>query len=173
VLGRPGFGQARDLARRLDADGWHVFQNGASVVHVATGASRSTALPPEGAAALVARARATDRVLEVYTDDAYAVEPTTPAGEEHARRHAALLGVPYAPVGYDALGAPPVRAQWLTTAPRRPRSSRSRTPASPWPRPRRRSCPTRSSEHHGRGRGQGRRRARGRRGVRRPARAAS
>jgi len=112
--GRPGFGQARDLARRLDPEGWHVFQNGASVVHVATGASRSSALPREGAAALVARARATDRVLELYTDQAYAVEPRTAAGAEHARQHAALLGVPYAPRSYDALDAVPVRAQWLT-----------------------------------------------------------
>lgn len=115
--GRPGFGQARELALRLDPDGWHVFQNGASVVHVGTGASRSTPLPAEGLAGLVARARSTDRVLEVYTDHLYAVEPRTPAAEDHARRHAALLGVPYEPRSYDALDAAPVRAQWLTTAP--------------------------------------------------------
>ena len=114
--GRPGFGQARELARRLEPDGWHVFQNGASVVHVGTGASRSTALPAEGLASLIERARSTDRVLEVYSDRRYAVEPRTAAGEAHARRHAALLGVPYEPRAYDALGAPAVRAQWLTTA---------------------------------------------------------
>jgi hypothetical protein len=115
--GRPGFGQARDLARRLDPDGWHVFQNGASVVHLGGGGSRSTPLPAGAAEQLVARARATDRVLELYTDHLYAVEPRTPAGESHARRHAALLGVPYEARPYDALDAPPVRAQWLTTAP--------------------------------------------------------
>jgi hydroxymethylpyrimidine pyrophosphatase-like HAD family hydrolase len=87
------------------------------VVHVGTGASRSTPLPAEGLAGLIARARATERVLEVYTDDAYAVEPRTPGGDEHARRHAALLGVPYEPRSYDALDGLAVRAQWLTTAP--------------------------------------------------------
>ncbi len=113
--GRPGFGQARELAARLDPRGWHVFQNGASVVDLASGQSRSTLLPPASAADLVRRARATGRVLELYTDHTYAVEARTPAAEEHARRHAALLGVPYAPRSYDALGAAPVRAQWLTT----------------------------------------------------------
>jgi hypothetical protein len=115
--GRPGFGQARELAARLDPDGWHVFQNGASVVHLGGGGSRSTPLPAAAADALVARARATGRVLELYTDRLYAVEPRTAAGAERARRHAALLGVAYEPRPYDALDAPPVRAQWLTTAP--------------------------------------------------------
>jgi Cof subfamily protein (haloacid dehalogenase superfamily) len=113
--GRPGFGQARDLARRLDPDGWHVFQNGASVVHAGTGESRSTLLPRDGVDRLVARARATGRLLELYTDHEYAFEPPTPAAAEQARRHAALLGVPYAPRPFAALGGPPVRAQWLTT----------------------------------------------------------
>jgi len=31
--GRPAFGLALEYARRLDADGWHVFQNGASIVN--------------------------------------------------------------------------------------------------------------------------------------------
>jgi Cof subfamily protein (haloacid dehalogenase superfamily) len=113
--GRPGFGQARDLARRLEPDGWHVFQNGASVMRPATGESRSTMLPPDPLAALVARARATGRLLEVYSDAAYTVEVADPAAERHARRHAALLGVPYLPRPFEALGAPAVRAQWLTT----------------------------------------------------------
>jgi hypothetical protein len=92
-----------------------VFQNGASVVDLASGRSRSTLLPPDAVAELVRRARATGRVLELYTDHAYAVEARTSAAEDHARRHAALLGVPYAPRPYDALDAAPVRAQWLTT----------------------------------------------------------
>ena len=38
--GRPEFGRARAYAERLDAEGWHVFQNGSSVVNLASGASR-------------------------------------------------------------------------------------------------------------------------------------
>jgi hydroxymethylpyrimidine pyrophosphatase-like HAD family hydrolase len=45
--GRPAFGTAREYARRLDAEGWHMFQNGASVVYLPTGDSRSTPLPRE------------------------------------------------------------------------------------------------------------------------------
>ncbi len=115
--GRPGFGQARALAERLDPDGWHVFQNGASVVHLGSGASRSTPLPGGAADELADRARATGRLLEVYTDLAYAVEAHSPAAGERAARHAALLGVPYEPRPVSALGGPAVRAQWLTTAP--------------------------------------------------------
>ena len=45
--GRPAFGNALNYARRLDPDGWHVFQNGASLMRVDTGESLSTPLPPE------------------------------------------------------------------------------------------------------------------------------
>lgn len=107
--GRPGFGKARAFAERLDADGWHVFQNGASVVHVASGASRSRGLGPELEEMLVARARATGRTLELYTDAEYAVEHDT----DRARRHADLLGVPFAPRDLRSLPAHAVRAQWL------------------------------------------------------------
>ncbi len=106
--GRPGFGKARAFAERLDADGWHVFQNGASVVRLATGESRSRGLAPERAAWLVARAAETGRVLELYTDDEIAVERDT----DRARRHAALLGIPFRTRPFASL-APAVRAQWL------------------------------------------------------------
>lgn len=107
--GRPAFGRARDYAARLDPDGWHVFQNGASVVHLPTGASRSHHLPAAAVALLVERARATGRVLELYGDDDYVVERDGPL----ARAHADLLGVPYRPRGLQALGDAVVRAQWL------------------------------------------------------------
>lgn len=109
--GRPGFGIARTLARRLDADGWHSFQNGASVVHVASGRSRSTPLPAQVIALLVERARATGRTLELYTDDAYAFEVDSAL----ARAHADLLGVPYQPGSFDELTGTIVRAQWLVS----------------------------------------------------------
>jgi Cof subfamily protein (haloacid dehalogenase superfamily) len=107
--GRPGFGVTRALAQQIDADGWHCFQNGASVLHLASGRSHSTALAPETIAMLVARARTADQPLELYTDDDYATE----SGAEVARAHAGLLGLSYAPRSFDSLPPPIVRAQWL------------------------------------------------------------
>ena len=107
--GRPAFGRTLEYAARLDPQGWHVFQNGASVMHLPSGHSRSRSLPPATVEELVARARGTGRILELYTDFDYAVESTG----ERARRHAKLLGVPFTP---RALLPPPagvVRAQWL------------------------------------------------------------
>lgn len=107
--GRPGFGKAREWATRLDADGWHVFQNGASVLHLGTGESRSVALPTASMELVVERARASGRVLELYTDTAYAVERDT----VRSRDHAALLGVPISIRPFESLAPPVVRAQWL------------------------------------------------------------
>ena len=109
--GRPALGVARAFAERLDPDGWHSFQNGASVVHVASGRSRSAHMTPETVAMLVRRARATGRILELYTDAAYAVESTA----AWAREHAGILGVPFAPRPFESLAGPVVRAQWLLT----------------------------------------------------------
>lgn len=107
--GRPALGHALAYARRLDPDGWHVFQNGASVMNVGTGESLSEALPDEGLARLLARAHETGRLLEVYTDDAWAV--THPG--DYARRHSDLLGLAYAPRSPEALSGTRVRAQWV------------------------------------------------------------
>ena len=109
--GRPAFGDARGYAERLDADGWHVFQNGASILHLATSQSLSTAIPRESIAALVERARKIGRILELYTDSEYAVESTS----DRAREHARLLGVPFAPRPFESLEGSIVRAQWLVT----------------------------------------------------------
>src|SRR5690242_5615363 len=87
--GRPAFGITRSYAERLDADGWHVFQIGASVVHLASGRSLSTPLSHEIVARLVARSRETGRELELYTDTTYVIE----SDSARARAHAALLGV--------------------------------------------------------------------------------
>lgn len=107
--GRAGFGHARAWAERLDADGWHVFQNGASVVHVGTGASRSRPLGAARVDAFVALARAGGHVLELYGDTGYAVERDTP----EARAHAGLLGVPFATTPLDAFPQEVVRALWV------------------------------------------------------------
>lgn len=107
--GRPGFGITREYAARLDADGWHVFQNGASVLFLPTGRSLSTALPQEIVTSQIARARGSGRILEIYSDTDYATETTA----EPARQHAALLGVPFAPRPLTTLPGPIVRTQWL------------------------------------------------------------
>ena len=107
--GRPAFGVARGYAERLDAAGWHVFQNGASVVHLGTLESVSDGLPAGTVAALVAAARRTGQVLELYTDTEYAVEST----DERARTHAALLGLPPGARPFDSLAGRVVRAQWV------------------------------------------------------------
>jgi Cof subfamily protein (haloacid dehalogenase superfamily) len=107
--GRPAFGVSRSYAERLDAEGWHIFQNGASVVHFATHRSLSSHLAPETSSMLIERARRLRRALELYTDDEYAIESTS----DRARAHAALLGVPFAPRSFESLPPPIVRAQWL------------------------------------------------------------
>lgn len=107
--GRPAFGIAAEFARRLDDDGWHIFQNGASIVNLATHESRSTPLPEGCVRRLIAQARETGQVLEVYGDDDYVVESEAP----WAREHAELLGLQFKPAPLETLSPPLVRAQWL------------------------------------------------------------
>ena len=122
--GRPAFGNALNYARRLDPDGWHVFQNGASLMRVDTGESLSTPLPPEVLPALLAQARRSGQLLEVYTDTEYAF---TPPGE-YAEQHARLLGVPYQPRQPKDLPGTIVRAQWVV-----PRAEEAALLAHPQP----------------------------------------
>jgi Cof subfamily protein (haloacid dehalogenase superfamily) len=127
--GRPAFGVALGYAHRLDPDGWHVFQNGASIVHLATGTSsdatgssdqhsiaqsRSAPLSSDSVATLIARARSSGEVLELYGDDTYVIESTS----AWAQAHAELLGVPFAPRSFESLTQPVVRAQWLLSSER-------------------------------------------------------
>ena len=107
--GRPAFGIALEYARQLDSAGWHIFQNGSSVVDLATNRSRSAPIAQDVIAELVARARDSHQLLELYSDRDWAVESTS----EWAYAHATLLGVPLATRAFEALGAPVVRAQWL------------------------------------------------------------
>lgn len=107
--GRPSFGKARGYAERLDANGWHVFQNGASVVHLPGGNTRSRPLDPSTIRQLVDRSRSTRRPLELYTDTDYAVELDV----ARARQHATLLGLPFALRDILSLQPPVVRGQWL------------------------------------------------------------
>lgn len=135
--GRAAFGVARSYAERLDPDGWHCFQNGASIVHLANGRAKSAELPPDLTAALIAEARRNDRLLELYSDGDYVVESTS----AWARAHADLLGVPFAARAFESLRGAAVRAQWLLSqteaeqaiAERRPEleASRSTSPMMP------------------------------------------
>jgi Cof subfamily protein (haloacid dehalogenase superfamily) len=107
--GRPAFGIAAEFARRLDRSGWHVFQNGASIVHLATQESRSTPLPAGAVQELIAQARVSRHVLELYSDSTYVVESTSGWASEHAD----LLGLPFQAQPFETLPPPVVRAQWL------------------------------------------------------------
>jgi Cof subfamily protein (haloacid dehalogenase superfamily) len=109
--GRPGFGVALEYAQRLESGGWHIFQNGASIVSLATGQSRSVPIPTSWKHALIERARSTGETLELYSDTAYVAESTS----EWARDHAGLLGIPFDPRPLESLTQPVVRAQWLLT----------------------------------------------------------
>lgn len=122
--GRPGFGVSLTYAQRLEPDGWHVFQNGASVVRLPSGPSRSAHIDAGVIAELITRARATGRQLELYTDTDYVVE----LDSSRARAHAALLGVPFNPRPFESLGGPFVRAQWVVSAAAEPAVAREPHP---------------------------------------------
>jgi Cof subfamily protein (haloacid dehalogenase superfamily) len=109
--GRPAFALALEYAERLDEGGWHAFQNGASIVHLATGQSRSTPLPPESVKAFITEARATGYTLELYNDKEWVTESHSAWAEAHAR----LLGVKFEPRPFESLDGFAVRAQWLLT----------------------------------------------------------
>lgn len=109
--GRPAFGSALAYAQRLDSDGWHIFQNGASIVHLASGRSRSRTLPDLCVEFLIAKARSTGRILELYSDRSYVSESKSTWAQEHAR----LLGVAFEPRPFESLRLPVVRAQWLVS----------------------------------------------------------
>jgi Cof subfamily protein (haloacid dehalogenase superfamily) len=110
--GRPAFGRAVEYARRLDARGWHAFQNGASIVNLPTGQSRSVPLPPEAVTTFIAKARTDGAVLELYSDRDWVEESSAP----WAVAHAELLGVRFEPRTFESLDGPVVRAQWLLTS---------------------------------------------------------
>lgn len=114
--GRPAFGVALDYAKQL-GDGWHSFQNGASVVHLASRRSLSTPLPTDAVASLIAQSRSTGQILELYSDDDFVCESSAPWAYAHGK----LLGITYAPRSYESLRGAAVRAQWLVSPADSPR----------------------------------------------------
>lgn len=109
--GRPAFGHALEYATGLEAGGWHAFQNGASIVNLASGESRSATLPPEAVKSFIAEARASGDVLELYNDREWVTESLAPWAVDHAK----LLGVKFEPRPFESLDGNAVRAQWLLT----------------------------------------------------------
>jgi Cof subfamily protein (haloacid dehalogenase superfamily) len=110
--GRPAFGVALEYARRLEPSGWHVFQNGASIVHLGSDRSLSVAIPPAPIKTLIEAARSNKRVLELYGDGDYVTE----SASTWAREHAQLLGIAFAPRPFEDLRGEVVRAQWVVSA---------------------------------------------------------
>ncbi|MCC6928289.1 MAG: Cof-type HAD-IIB family hydrolase [Gemmatimonadaceae bacterium] len=107
--GRPAFGITREYAERFAPEGWHIFQNGASVVHFPDGRTHSVRVTAEQSAFLRQRAKVTGFTLEFYGDTDYAVEDD----DIYTRRHAELLGVPFRRREFDSFDQPVVRAQWM------------------------------------------------------------
>ena len=107
--GRPAFGVALEYARRLEPTGWHVFQNGASIVNLTTGQSRSAPIAAEWIGVLIQQARETGETLELYGDTAYVTESPS----RWAQQHAQLLGTAFDPRPFESMTQPVVRAQWL------------------------------------------------------------
>ena len=106
---RGSFGVTWDYARRLDANGWHVFHNGASIVHTGTGETRTTPLP---VAAVERATEVADRngwILEYYTSDDIAADTDAPWAIEHA----AMLGLEHRRRGLHTLDGELARVQFV------------------------------------------------------------
>ena len=141
----PAFGKARAYAERLDPDGWHVFQNGASVVHARRRASRASNGLPAGrggsgssraARETGARARALHR--RRVRRRARHRPRASPRG--------ACSACPYPPRPFTSLAAAVVRAQWLVAREDADAVVRRAARGAHLRRRRcRRSCPTRRS----------------------------
>lgn len=110
--GRPAFGVTLDYANGLDPDGWHIFQNGASIVRLRSRESLSVSVPQTAVDQLIAAAHASGRVLELYNDMEYVTNSTS----AWAREHAEVLGVPFEPRPLESVQGAVVRAQWLVSA---------------------------------------------------------
>lgn len=107
--GRAAFGATLEYAKRLRPNGFHAFQNGASILHLGSGESISQPISAGSVKALVARARRTNQFVELYADTSFGYEGAPKIAEAHAR----LLGVPFQPRPLSDLNSPIVRIQWI------------------------------------------------------------
>ena len=110
--GRPAFGRVAEYARKLDPEGWHIYQNGASVVRTSRGQAFSSTIPAHRIAPLIERARLKHRVLELYGDHAYLVESLDPRADAHA----ASLGLEVARGNLDTFMSPVVRLEYVLSS---------------------------------------------------------
>jgi len=109
--GRPGFGVAARIARRLDPDTPHIFQNGAQITYLDGDTLQMSGVREDAAKQLVRKARELGIVLELYTPDTMYVERRTKMSEAHAQ----MIGVNaiVRDLAEVASEEPIVRAQWV------------------------------------------------------------
>jgi len=110
--GRPAFGRVCEYAEKLDPAGWHIYQNGASVVRTSSGEAFSSVIPAHLMGPIIARSRAANRVLELYGDHAYMVESLDPRAEQHA----ASLGLEVTRGPLEAFEWPVVRLEYVLSS---------------------------------------------------------
>jgi Cof subfamily protein (haloacid dehalogenase superfamily) len=106
---RLGSGSAWEWAQRLDPNGWHQFQTGASLMHTGTGDVRLQPLSGDAVAACQALAVANDWIFEAYANTDYIVDSSHPVAESHA----GLLGIPYVHRSLGSLDGAALRVQFI------------------------------------------------------------
>lgn len=112
--GRPGFGVAQRVAKRLGPDNPHVFQSGAYLGYPDGRTIKAVALKDEDVHTIIELSRKRGAVLELYTPSALYVERTTDLSEKHAT----MIGVTAIVRDLEDVAAtePVVRAQWVLPA---------------------------------------------------------
>jgi Cof subfamily protein (haloacid dehalogenase superfamily) len=109
--GRFGRGLAEEYAVRVDAEGLHVFQNGAVISRPGAPATHKTPLDHSTFLALVAISRREGEPLEAYGERRFFVERHT----DLIRVHERALGIAAEIADLTALEEPVVRAQWVVS----------------------------------------------------------
>ena len=106
---RGAFGVTLDFARRLDPDGWHIFHNGASIVHTGTDEIRTVPLDTEVVDVAEEIAERNGWVLEYYTATDFAADTDADAAVEHA----AMLGLEHVRRPRNSLEGDIARVQFV------------------------------------------------------------
>ena len=109
--GRPCFGVAQKVAKRLGPTTPHIFQNGAQIAYASGENVKVFALKEAAARSLVNQSRRSNLTLELYSPTTLFIERKTPVSEAHAK----MIGVNAIVRDlYDVVeNEPVVRAQWL------------------------------------------------------------
>ncbi|MGI9624155.1 MAG: HAD hydrolase family protein [Acidimicrobiales bacterium] len=106
---RGAIGPTYEWARRLDPDGWHVFQAGAALVHTGSGEVREMALSGSVLEVVEAASARHSWTLEHHSARGYVVNNNS----DLAWSHADLMGVPHHLGEAEDLPSPTVRAQFV------------------------------------------------------------